>query len=211
MIPGLGLRPRPQVALSRGPRSGRRRGGESSRCSGAACFEQPCDNSADAAPQRRSPASGAVCRSPSPVFREAHLMAAVTADRELLFGLLALQNGLINQAQLLAAFQAWTLERSKGLADYLVALGHLSRARRPVVEAMAALHLEAHGGDVEKSLAAVPANRSTRASLAELGEPEIEATLARVARAKDGHATEFDGDDDPDRTAGLSLGAATGD
>jgi hypothetical protein len=42
-------------------------------------------------------------------------MAAVTADRELLFGLLALQNGLIKQAQLLAAFQAWTLERSKGL------------------------------------------------------------------------------------------------
>src|SRR6516164_2305549 len=138
-------------------------------------------------------------------------MAAVAADRELLFGLLALQNGLINQAQLLAAFQAWTLERSKSLAEHLVALGHLSPARRPVVEAMAALHLQAHGGDVEKSLAAVPANRSTRAGLAELGEPEIEATLSRVARAKDGHVTEFDGDDDPDRTAGLSLGTATSD
>ena len=55
---------------------------------------------------------------------------------------------------------------------------------------MAAVHLEAHDGDVEKSLAAVPANRSTRASLAELGEPEIEATLARVARSKNGQATE---------------------
>ena len=30
------------------------------------------------------------------------------ADRHLLFGLLALQNGIINQGQLLAAFQAWT-------------------------------------------------------------------------------------------------------
>jgi hypothetical protein len=29
-----------------------------------------------------------------PASREAHLMAAVAADRELLFGLLALQNGL---------------------------------------------------------------------------------------------------------------------
>ena len=48
-------------------------------------------------------------------------MATVAADRHLLFGLLALQNGLINQAQLLAAFQAWTLERSKSLADHLVA------------------------------------------------------------------------------------------
>jgi eukaryotic-like serine/threonine-protein kinase len=88
-------------------------------------------------------------------------MAAVAADSELLFGLLALQNGLINQAQLVAAFQAWTLERSKSLADHLVVLGHLSPARRPVVEAMEALHLEAHDGDVGKSLAAVPASRAT--------------------------------------------------
>jgi hypothetical protein len=29
------------------------------------------------------------------------------ADRHLLFGLLALQNGLIDQAQLILAFQAW--------------------------------------------------------------------------------------------------------
>ena len=111
-------------------------------------------------------------------------MAAVAADRELLFGLLALQNGLINQAQLLAAFQAWTLERSKSLAEHLVALGHLSPARRPVVEAMAALHLEAHGGDVGKSLAAVPASPATRAGLASIKEPQIEATLARVGRAE---------------------------
>jgi hypothetical protein len=65
-------------------------------------------------------------------------MAAVAADRELLFGLLVLENGLINPAQLLAAFQAWTLERSKSLADHLVALGHLSPARRPVGPSYAA-------------------------------------------------------------------------
>ena len=135
-------------------------------------------------------------------------MATVTADHELLFGLLALQNGLINQAQLVAAFQAWTLERSKSLADHLVVLGHLSPARRPVVEAMAALHLEAHGGDVGKSLAAVPASRATCAGLALIKEPQIEATLARVVN---GQATVAENGDDPDRTAGLSLGAATSD
>ena len=36
-------------------------------------------------------------------------MAAIAAERGLLFGLLVLQNGLINQGQLVAAFQAWTL------------------------------------------------------------------------------------------------------
>ena len=37
------------------------------------------------------------------------------ADRHLLFGLLALQNGLINQVQLVAVFQAWTLDRTQEL------------------------------------------------------------------------------------------------
>src|SRR5262249_48042092 len=85
--------------------------------------------------------------------------------------------------------------------------GDLTGPKRAALEALAAIHVEAHGGDVEKSLAAVPANHSTRASLADPGEPEIEATLARVARAKNGHATEVD--DDPDRTSTLSVGAAT--
>ena len=133
------------------------------------------------------------------------------ADRHLHFGLLALQNGLINQSALLAAFQAWTLDKSRSLADHLQARGDLTGPKRAALEALAAVHVETHGGDVEKSLAAVPTNRSTRASLADLGEPEIEATLARVAQSKNGQATEVDDDMDPDRTSTLSVGAATSD
>ena len=48
-------------------------------------------------------------------------MADSGADRNLLFGLLALQNGLIDQAQLVAAFQAWTLEKDRSLAEHLSA------------------------------------------------------------------------------------------
>jgi eukaryotic-like serine/threonine-protein kinase len=135
-----------------------------------------------------------------------HAMTAA-ADRHLLFGLLALQNGLINQGVLLAAFQAWTLDKSRSLADHLQARGDLTGPKRVALEALAAVHVEAHGGHVEKSLAAVPANHSTRASLAALGEPDIEATLARVTRNHNGHATEAD--DDPDRTSTLSVGAVT--
>jgi serine/threonine-protein kinase len=136
-------------------------------------------------------------------------MAANAADRDLLFGLIALQNGLIDQDQLVNAFRAWTRDKARSLADHLQARGDLTVAKRALLDALAEVHLEAHDGDVEKSLAAVPANRSTRASLADLGEPEVDATLARVARGKNGHATERD--DDPDRTAGLSLGGASGD
>ena len=52
-------------------------------------------------------------------------MAAET-DRHLLFGLLALQTGLIQPAQLVAAFHAWTCDKARPLADHLVALGYLT-------------------------------------------------------------------------------------
>jgi hypothetical protein len=54
----------------------------------------------------------------------------IDPSRDLLFGLLALQNGLINQAQLVAAFQAWTLVKARALAGHLLALGHLNDAQR---------------------------------------------------------------------------------
>jgi hypothetical protein len=101
-------------------------------------------------------------------------MAALAADRNLLFGLLALQNGLIDQGQLMLAFQAWTRDKSKSLADHLETRGELDPDQRAGVEAMVALHLRMHGGDDARSLAAIPAGRSTRESLAALGDPAIE-------------------------------------
>jgi serine/threonine-protein kinase len=130
-------------------------------------------------------------------------MAAIAADRHLLFGLLALQNGLIDQAGLFDAFQAWARDKTRPLADYLVALGHLDAARRPAVEAIAAIHLEAHGGSPEKSLAVLPAGPSTRESLAALADPELDGSMAHLAHG----STEADAD----RTASYAVGMATSD
>jgi serine/threonine-protein kinase len=135
-------------------------------------------------------------------------MVAIAADRNLLFGLLALQNGLINQVQLVAAFQAWTLDRARALADHFIALGHLNQAQRAVVEAMADLHVAKHG-DIERSLAAVSAGISTRESLAQIGDTQIHATLARLSSALTDR--DQDADDDYDRTASYALGTATSD
>ena len=134
-------------------------------------------------------------------------MAAVNADRNLLFGLLALQNGLIDQDQLVAAFRAWSRDKGRQIADYLVARGDLDADQRSVVEAMVGLHLKKHGGSTEKSLAAIPAGRSTRESLAALGDPDIEATLAHVGSGP----ASTQSDADPDRTATYSVGSATSD
>ncbi len=131
----------------------------------------------------------------------------MAAERELLFGLLALQNGLIQPAQLGAAFRAWTDDRSRPLLDHLVSLGHLAPFQRRVVEAMAELLLQAQDGDVTKSLAAFPASRSTRADLTELADPDIQATLGHVA--SDYGSTETVAD--ADRTASFAVGSVTAD
>ena len=49
------------------------------------------------------------------------------SSRDLLFGVFALQNGLIDQGQLIAAFQSWTHDKSRSMADHLVSRGDLSR------------------------------------------------------------------------------------
>ncbi len=135
-------------------------------------------------------------------------MALVENDRNLLFGLLALQNGLIDQGALFVAFAAWTRDKGRSLADHLVELKHLDAARRAIVEAMAGLHVQALGGDVEQSLAVLAIGRSTRESLALAGGPDVEATLGHVGSA---HPSTCDADDDLNRTGTVSVGSATSD
>jgi serine/threonine-protein kinase len=133
---------------------------------------------------------------------------AADADRHLLFGLLALQNGLIDQDQLLIAFRDWTRDKARPLADHLVAGGALDADQRAGVAAMAVLHLRKHGGDVTRSLAAVPAGSSTRESLASLGDSDLDATIDRVSSR---HASTEDGRADADRTITYAVGTATAD
>jgi eukaryotic-like serine/threonine-protein kinase len=126
--------------------------------------------------------------------------------QHLLIGLLALQNDLINQGQLVAALEAWTLDKTRSLADHLEARGDLTGATRGQVEALAKVHLQAHGGEVERSLTAVWTGELTRQGLVSPGDPDIEATLGRVLSG-DGSTVrgEFE------LTTPHAAGAATGD
>src|SRR3954447_13163944 len=107
-------------------------------------------------------------------------MAAGAVHHDLLFGLLALQNGLIDQGQLVAAFQAWTRAKARPLAEHLAARGDLDPEQRAGVEAMVGVHLREHGGSAAESLAALPAGRSTREGLARIDDPDLVGTLAHL-------------------------------
>jgi serine/threonine-protein kinase len=128
---------------------------------------------------------------------------ATTAERHLLFGLIALQVGLIDQGQLVAAFQAWARDKLRPLADHLAARGDLDAEARASVEALVALQLKKHGNNAEVCLASLPADRSTRDSLTRLTDVEIEASLAHLGAAT--AAVDQDGE----RTATYSVGNST--
>ncbi|WP_165253415.1 serine/threonine-protein kinase [Paludisphaera soli] len=127
------------------------------------------------------------------------------ADRDLLYGLLALQVGLIDQGQLVASFQAWTRDKSRGLADHLGDRGALDAEQRALLEGLAAQHLRRHGGDAEESLASLAVGASTREALRRLADPEVDATIDHLGS----DSTAAGGVDD--RTASFSVGTATSD
>jgi serine/threonine-protein kinase len=124
--------------------------------------------------------------------------------RDLLFGLLALQTGLIEQDQLVNAFRAWSRDPARTMADYLAQRGDLDVEQRAAVEALVTLHLKKHGSDPEKSLAVVRVAPSIRRSLADIADPPIDTTLVGLVFG-------LEADGDPDRTATYSVGSATSD
>jgi eukaryotic-like serine/threonine-protein kinase len=135
-------------------------------------------------------------------------MAAV-ADSNFLFGLLALQTGMIDQAALMAAFHAWTQDKARSIAEILLGQGVIDAGDREALEALAAKHVMRHGGDVEKSLAAVPVPRSIVTELASIETTEATAD-AFLSPLADAPGVTVRGDGNPDSHARMSMGGAVG-
>jgi hypothetical protein len=55
-------------------------------------------------------------------------------DRHLLFGILAFQNNFISREQLLAAFNAWVLDKTRSLGDILIEHKALIADRRALLD-----------------------------------------------------------------------------
>src|SRR5262249_45105401 len=82
-------------------------------------------------------------------------MAQPDADRNLLFGILALQMDFIRRDDLIAAMNAWVLDKDKSLGQILHEHGHLNPERLRLLDALVQEHVRAHGNDPGRSLAAV--------------------------------------------------------
>ena len=80
-------------------------------------------------------------------------MAEADLDRNLLFGVIALQMDFVSRAALLAAIRTWVLERQKPLDQILVEQGALTEDERGLLEPLVGKHLEKHGDEVVAALA----------------------------------------------------------
>lgn len=113
------------------------------------------------------------------------------ADRNLLLGLLALQNNLIDRRQLVRAFDDWVVDKEQSLGNLLVRDGALKVEELNLVSALVARHLDRHDGQVEKSLAALSSLGSVREELSQIGDPHLQASLGLVSAAH-GHDSQCD-------------------
>ena len=78
----------------------------------------------------------------------------MNSDKNLLFGLLAVQLDFILPDELIAAMNSWVLRKSTALGAILQEQGKLSPDRRTLLEALVEEHLKQHGQD---GLPALPA------------------------------------------------------
>jgi serine/threonine-protein kinase len=103
--------------------------------------------------------------------------AVPAADRNLLFGILALQLDFIGRDTLIAAMHAWILDKRKTLGQILVARQALQPDKYQLLEALVQAHLEQHGDRVENSLAALSSATPLRRDLEKVNDPDVQASL----------------------------------
>jgi eukaryotic-like serine/threonine-protein kinase len=127
-------------------------------------------------------------------------MSKSSNDRNLLFGILALQMDFITREQLIAGMNAWVLTKDKPLGDLLGEQQALSTERRGLLDALVAEHLKQHGGDPQQSLAAISSVDDIKDDLARINDPDLTVSVMQIPTAVA---------PDPHMTMAPSVGAST--
>jgi WD40 repeat protein/serine/threonine protein kinase len=126
-------------------------------------------------------------------------VAKSDADRNLLFGFLALQMDFVGREALLTALGAWVSDKTRDLGQIFLRQGALSGDRHALLEALVREHLKAHGDDPARSLAALSSVGPVRQDVERIADADLAASLATVSVARPP-------DDDPYATRVPSVG-----
>ncbi len=107
-------------------------------------------------------------------------MPKSSADRNLLFGILALQMDFISRDALVAAMHAWVLDKDKSLGQILQEQGPLCADNRALLDALVQRHLEMHANDPRQSLAALPVAQPALTPLGQFADADVQTSLANL-------------------------------
>jgi serine/threonine protein kinase/tetratricopeptide (TPR) repeat protein len=108
------------------------------------------------------------------------------ADRNLLFGILALHNGFITRDALIRAMSVWVAEKENSLGAILVRQGDLTEDNHRLLELLVRSHLGQHGDDPSQSLAALSSSAVARALLSSVPDDEVISCLTTGSMADAG-------------------------
>jgi eukaryotic-like serine/threonine-protein kinase len=108
-------------------------------------------------------------------------MSDIPADRNLLFGVVALQMDFITRDQLIAAVAAWMRDKNTPLSKVLLDEKFLDADTHKLLESLVEKFLGMHDNNVVVSLAKIGSIGSVREQLAQMGDGEIGATLDFVS------------------------------
>src|SRR5262245_36225805 len=104
-------------------------------------------------------------------------MSAAGADRNLLYGILALQMDFISRDQLIAAMQAWVLDKTRSLGQVLLGQGALGEEDHEALDRLVDRHLARHGQDLDSSLASLPNSEELSWVLEQVVDSSLPTTL----------------------------------
>src|SRR5690349_4657579 len=115
-------------------------------------------------------------------------MQSAHADRNLLLGILALQLDFVNRDQLIAAMNAWVIDKSKSLGEIFVAQGAIAPSDCSVLETLVSKHVDLHQGDPKQSLMALRIPATIQRDLDEFVDEDIHASIAQLKRGSSSFA-----------------------
>ncbi|MFM7148990.1 MAG: protein kinase domain-containing protein, partial [Gemmataceae bacterium] len=104
----------------------------------------------------------------------------MSPDRNLLFGIVALQNNFVTGEQLSEVMLAWMNDRKKPVGEIFIQKGILQSEEISLLNDLAERQLRRFHGDVEKSIQAMELSNSAQRALGTIADPELRQSLAHL-------------------------------
>jgi len=106
----------------------------------------------------------------------------MSSDRNLLYGILAVQLDFVPRDALLEAMSAWVLQKHRSIGEILHQHGALTVERQKLLDTLVDEHLRGHDDDPAKSLVALGPSPELRRTLDQVNDADLNASLAAIAK-----------------------------